>query len=262
MGTPFETFLIAQTGDRVPIGVVAGIAWLESKWDPEARTGRHVGLFQLVDAPKDSIYGDWLAAGGPEVSELTDPDGNASIAGWGLVRVADQIRKVLRKYGITLPDTVFWPLVYWAWLAGTSDVPKVLAAYAKWVSRDRRSSVLPLLRAWEEATTRLTTEGKLWSKYQALQTAERWSPERIRQVLETGAIKPKLTADFVLNKRKAGYAFRLGEWVRLSWEQILKKVGPEFEKFYGRSPTSDWVRGAKAGALLAALLIGYLLLRR
>lgn len=262
MSTPKETFQLATLGGRIPIGVAGGIAWLESAWDPSERTGRHVGLYQLVDKDTGSIYGDWLAQGGPRVADLSNPDQNAGIGAWGIEQTANALRKILRKYGITLPDTVFWPLVYWAWLAGTSDVPKVIASYAKWVSRDRRGSLIPLKRAWEELDTRFTNEGQLWLKYQSFQTDERWLPERIRQALVAGAIAPKLTADFVRDMKKAKYAGRLAGWVKLGWEDMVKRLGPEFEKRYGRPISSPWLRGVKTGAGLAILVMLYLLLRR
>lgn len=262
--TPKDTFELATIGGRIPIGVAAGIAWLESHWDPAARTGRHVGLFQLVDSPENSIYGDWLANNGPKIEDLSDPSANAAVAGWALVRVAEEIRRSLEKSKIALPPKVFWPLVYWAWLAGTSDVPRVVASYAKWLAKNRADSVIPLRRLVQEAELRISAEGRLWKHISGLSLGDRWRPETIRTVLESGAIAPKLAREFVRSVEKARHAFKLAPWVTRSWKEIVKAIGPEFEKFYKRPITAPWpaLKALGVGALLGALLFAYLLLRR
>jgi hypothetical protein len=262
--TPKDTFDIATLKGRIPIGVVAGIAWLESRWDPSAQTGRHVGLFQLVDSSERSLYGDWLQSGGPKVPSLSDPAANAAIAGWALERTADQIRKALRKYRVELPNTVFWPLVYWAWLAGTSDVPAVVRAYADWLSQSRGDSLNPLRRLYQEAQLRISAEGQLWRHTTALAVPQRWAPDTLRRVLATGAIAPTLSREFVYSEPKAAHAARLTPWVTRGWSEIVRAVGPEFERLYKRPISAPWplVRALGAGALLGALLFAYLLLRR
>lgn len=264
MTTPKETFELARAGERIPIGVTAGIAWLESEWDPECVTGRHVGLYQLVNNEGSSIYGDWLREGGNRV-ELKDPNGNAMVAGWGLARTAAVIRKLLDKYKVRLTDEEFWPLVYWAWLAGTSDVPLVINAYAAWLASDITKSPLariPLVRVLTELEQRYSTHGQLWTRYWELSRAERWRPERIRQALEAGVIKPKLTADYVLNGSKTRHAERVKPYVRKSFEEIARALEPSFRKKYGRSPLESWARAAGWGALVACLVMLFIMLKR
>lgn len=233
----------ATNGERLPLWLVAAIAWHESTWDPEAVTGRHVGLFQL----SPDVVDDWLRGGG-EPGERTDPIWNAAVAGWALTNVAASLRKQLASFGFTLEWDELAPLVYWGWLAGTSDVPRLVWSYAKWLKELKRGkSYIPIVRLAEEIRDRVAAE----RQFADSTATKRWLPETIQRVLERKWVSPTLNKAFVYSPQKARHAQLV-----LAWANLRDWSGVEaFARKRGWRPGKVAAAAGGAAALLILLLL-------
>jgi hypothetical protein len=253
-----EIMELATNGGRLPLWLVSAIAWHESRWNPAEVTGQHVGLFQL--AP--SVVRDWTDAGGPD-GDRADPQWNARVAGWALTELAASLRSQIAQNNIkALTWEELGPLVYWGWLAGTSDVPRTVWSWARWLGERTKAarSVIPGVRLVQEVQERLAPGAALWRRLEDADRRERWRPTVIRQALVDTIITPTLTRDFVRSEPKAKHAELVREWASLAdWDAIDRFV----ERRHGRKRGTPLAGPVAAGtAILLLVVLALLALRR